>query len=79
MLLAWREFIRLSDPDMFTGYNIENFDWTYITTRGDVLNIPAFPFFGRVKEMPVRIREQIIQSKAMGIRDTKDVCCDGRI
>ena len=79
MLLAWREFIRLADPDVFTGYNIQNFDWTYITRRGDILTIPAFPFFGRVKELPIRIREQVLQSRAMGIRDSKDVTTDGRI
>ena len=37
MLVAWREFVRLCDPDIVTGYNITNFDWTYIVGRGDAL------------------------------------------
>ena len=73
MLLAWRDFVRLSDPDLFTGYNIQNFDWTYILGRAEVLNIPNFAYFGRIKELPVRVRETVIQSKAMGIRDVKDI------
>lgn len=44
-----------------------------------MLSIPAFPFFGRVKELPIRIREQCLQSRAMGIRDSKDVTTDGRL
>lgn len=73
LLLAWRDFVRLADPDIFTGYNIQNFDWTYLLERGQTLNIPNFAHFGRVRELPVRIREAVVQSKAMGIRDVKDI------
>ena len=30
MLVAWREFVRLVDPDILSGYNIINFDIPYI-------------------------------------------------
>jgi DNA polymerase delta subunit 1 len=30
MLMAWKEFVLLVDPDILTGYNIINFDITYI-------------------------------------------------
>ena len=40
MLTAWREFVKLVDPDILTGYNIVNFDITYLVSRGDALKIP---------------------------------------
>ena len=30
LLFAWREFVRLIDPDIVTGYNIITFDFPYI-------------------------------------------------
>jgi DNA polymerase delta subunit 1 len=30
MLTVWREFVKLLDPDVFTGYNSINFDFTYL-------------------------------------------------
>lgn len=29
MLTVWREFVKLLDPDIITGYNSINFDFTY--------------------------------------------------
>lgn len=29
MLTFWREFVKFLDPDIFTGYNSINFDFTY--------------------------------------------------
>lgn len=60
MLLAWREFVRLVDPDILTGYNIINFDITYIVARGEALSIPSFPYFGRVRDIPTRIKDTMV-------------------
>ena len=79
MLVAWREFLRLVDPDILTGYNIINFDWPYIVSRGEALRIPTFPYFGRVKDVPTKVRDSMVQSKSMGIRETKDINIEGRI
>lgn len=79
MLTAWREFVKLVDPDILTGYNIINFDITYIVSRGDALKIPSFPYFGRVKDVATKIRDTMVQSKAMGIRETKDINIEGRV
>jgi len=37
MLFAWREFVRLIDPDFLTGYNIITFDLPYVVERGKTL------------------------------------------
>ena len=39
LLVAWREFVRLVDPDILTGYNIINFDIPYIIGRSEALHI----------------------------------------
>ena len=33
MLTKWRDFVIAVDPDIITGYNIVNFDFTYIIER----------------------------------------------
>ena len=40
LLFAWREFVRVLDPDIITGYNIINFDLPYIIGRADTLKMP---------------------------------------
>lgn len=37
MLMAWKEFIKLVDPDIITGYNIVTFDFPYILQRANTL------------------------------------------
>ncbi|KYO43370.1 hypothetical protein Y1Q_0007595 [Alligator mississippiensis] len=37
LLKAWAEFIRIVDPDIITGYNIQNFDLPYLLQRAQVL------------------------------------------
>ena len=37
LLFAWREFVRLIDPDVLTGYNIITFDLPYIIGRAHAL------------------------------------------
>lgn len=49
MLLAWRKFVEIVDPDILTGYNIINFDIWYLLTRAQKLGLVDFPFWGRIK------------------------------
>lgn len=37
MLLQWEKFVQWTDPDIFLGYNITNFDFPYILNRADHL------------------------------------------
>lgn len=45
LLSKWSDFVRTVDPDLITGYNIQNFDLPYIMDRArhlKVLNIYDF-------------------------------------
>ncbi len=35
LLERWAEFVRRCDPDLITGYNINNFDMPYLINRQD--------------------------------------------
>lgn len=48
MLEAWAEFVRDLDPDIFTGYNINNFDIPYLLDRAKHLKLKTFDFLGRI-------------------------------
>ncbi len=45
----WADFLREVDPDIITGYNIQNFDFAYLLARAQHLNIHSFPYLGRLK------------------------------
>ena len=75
----WAEFIRLADPDIITGYNINNFDLPYLLNRAKHLNVPNFHFMGRVKGIKSQIKETILQSKQMGKRENKVINIEGRV
>ncbi|KAJ7701493.1 ribonuclease H-like domain-containing protein [Mycena rosella] len=49
MLLAWREFIMMSDPDLITGHNIACFNFVYLLFRAEVLRLSSFACLGRLK------------------------------
>lgn len=38
----WAEFVRIIDPDLITGYNIQNFDFPYVVERARVLKVCYF-------------------------------------
>lgn len=48
MLEAWAQFIREVDPDIITGYNINNFDLPYLLDRAKHLKLQNFAFLGRI-------------------------------
>lgn len=51
MLDAWANFIREVDPDIFTGYNINNFDFPYLLNRASHLKVKNFEYLGRIKNI----------------------------
>ncbi len=79
LLLAWREFVRLVDPDIITGYNIINFDLPYIMGRADALKLSEYGKFGRIKSILTRVKDTTFTSKTLGTRETKDINIEGRI
>nr|BAJ78744.1 DNA polymerase delta catalytic subunit [Aposthonia japonica] len=79
MLEKWADFIRELDPDIFTGYNINNFDFPYLIQRAKYLNVRNFTYLGRIKNIQSVIKEQVLQSKQMGRRENKHVNFEGRV
>ncbi|KAH9286218.1 DNA polymerase delta catalytic subunit [Echinococcus granulosus] len=79
MLSRWAHFVREVDPDMITGYNMQNFDLPYLVNRCNHLKVSSFPFLGRVLGSKSVVRESLIHSKQMGRRENKYVSIDGRI
>jgi len=67
------------DPDIITGYNIINFDLPYIIRRAEVLKMKNFGKLGRYFSSQSRIKDGKYMSKAMGMRETKEINIDGRI
>lgn len=79
MLAAWSQFVRTLDPDIITGYNINNFDLVYLLERASFLKENSFPFLGRILSFKSKSKDSIFSSKAYGTRESKVISIDGRI
>nr|BAO20831.1 DNA polymerase delta catalytic subunit [Baculentulus morikawai] len=79
MLEKWADFVREVDPDMLTGYNINNFDLPFLLNRAKTLNANLFPFLGRMKDIKTVVKETTLQSKQMGRRVHKVINTEGRV
>lgn len=71
--------MRQSDPDIFTGYNINNFDFPYLINRAQHLNVKNFNFLGRIKNIKSVIKDHVLQSKQLGRRENKSINFEGRV
>ncbi|KAF5289112.1 hypothetical protein FQA39_LY15214 [Lamprigera yunnana] len=78
MLEAWAEFVRELDPDVFTGYNINNFDFPYLIDRAKHLKLNNFGHLGRILNIKSVVKETISQTK-FGKRNFKTVNFEGRV
>lgn len=79
ILKKWAEFVRQLDPDIFTGYNINNFDFPYLINRAEHLNVKNFSFLGRIKNIKSVIKDHVLQSKQLGRRENKSINFEGRV
>ncbi|CAH8567170.1 unnamed protein product [Heterobilharzia americana] len=79
LLANWAMFVREVDPDIITGYNIQNFDLPYLINRANHLKVDSFAFLGRIRGARSTVREAMVQSKQMGRRENKFVNIDGRV
>lgn len=88
MLLKWREFLEATDPDIITGYNVQNFDIPYILDRADALSkmdkqirnkLKDFKRWGRIRGVNAKMRETTFQSAAYGKRNNVETTIDGRV
>ncbi|KAG8007087.1 DNA polymerase delta catalytic subunit, partial [Nibea albiflora] len=76
---SWAEFLRTVDPDIITGYNIQNFDFPYLLNRAAALKVNLFPYLGRVRGIKSVLRDLNFQSKQMGRRENKTINMEGRV
>nr|QBM06234.1 DNA polymerase delta catalytic subunit [Brachionus koreanus] len=79
MLMAWSNFVREVDPDIITGYNVQNFDIAYLLNRAKTLKVDLFPFLGRLKNIKTTEKKVVLQSKQMGRRENKSINMEGRV
>lgn len=79
LLQSWAEFVRTVDPDIITGYNIQNFDFPYLLNRAATLKVHLFPYLGRVRGIKSVLKDSNFQSKQMGRRENKTVNMEGRV
>ncbi|KAH9257815.1 hypothetical protein BASA81_003833 [Batrachochytrium salamandrivorans] len=80
LLLAWSELVRTSDPDLFTGYNIQNFDLPYLMNRAKELKIDSsFEHLGRVLGQRAKMSNSTFSSSAFGTRESIETHISGRV
>ena len=79
LLAAWSRFVRASDPDILTGYNIVNFDLPYLLDRAEALEVKEFPYLGRMAGRKTTMRKTRMSSSAFGTHESRSFSMDGRI
>lgn len=84
MLMKWRSFIEACDPDVITGYNVQNFDIPYLLDRAATLaktssNVKNFALWGRIRGSKAKMRDTTFQSAAYGKRNNVETTIDGRV
>jgi DNA polymerase delta subunit 1 len=80
LLKRWSEFVREVDPDIITGFNIQNFDFSYIIDRCRHLRIESQVLkISRLNDSICRMRNSTFSSAQMGTRTSKIIDVDGRV
>lgn len=76
LLAAWARFVRTTDPDVVTGYNIDDFDLAYVVERAVVLGAPLS--LGRMGDV-ARVTTETFSSSAYGTHEWRTVHMAGRV
>jgi len=87
LLLKWRAFLQLTDPDILTGYNVQNFDIPYILDRAAAIfkgktytkQLRTFLQWGRIRNLPAIMKSSTFQSAAFGKRNNIETTIHGRV
>lgn len=78
--MAWYYvFVLEMDPDIFTGYNINAFDFPFLVEDAELLGLKEFPYFRRHEKMRCRAKEMVTITKAYGTHKTKIMEIPGQI
>lgn len=84
MLMKWQSFLQACDPDVITGYNVQNFDIPYLLDRAETLgkrtsSLSGFSLWGRIKDSRAKMRDTTFQSAAYGKRNNVETTIEGRV
>jgi DNA polymerase delta subunit 1 len=88
MLMKWRAFLEASDPDIISGYNVQNFDIPYLLDRAEALSkdgphkkavLAGFAQWGRIRNAKAKMRDTMFQSSAYGRRANVETNVEGRV
>eukprot|EP00049_Salpingoeca_infusionum_P016898 m.351100 g.351100 ORF g.351100 m.351100 type:complete len:1070 (+) comp16170_c1_seq1:68-3277(+) len=79
LLEAWSAFLNEVDPDIITGYNINNFDLPFLMNRAKTIKAMKFPYLGRLRNTASRLVETKFSSKAYGTRESTQTTMEGRV
>eukprot|EP00878_Enallax_costatus_P012125 GHUV01012659.1.p1 GENE.GHUV01012659.1~~GHUV01012659.1.p1 ORF type:complete len:774 (+),score=276.28 GHUV01012659.1:341-2662(+) len=80
MLKRWTSLVLETDPDIITGYNINNFDLPYLYERARTLRVDQEAHhWGRIRHSRVRMKDTTFSSKAYGTHEYKDLTIEGRV
>lgn len=77
MVQAFADIIKLTDPEIVTGYNILGFDYPYLDTRLK-RRLHDWPCMGRLNE-PAKLNVNSWESSAYGMQTINTLIMDGRI
>jgi len=76
LLYTFAKMIVSFDPDIITGYNIENFDFKYLIERSKKLGIEdMFLKFSRFRNIKVSLRQLTTYNQVMGDHDAVEILC----
>jgi DNA polymerase delta subunit 1 len=76
LLKRWMEYVRETDTDYLTGYNIDGFDLPYIKARCDHFKIEFN--LGRDPEQLSKVKKKTFNSAATGQREDYELVAEGR-
>lgn len=78
LLEKWAAFVREVDPDIITGYNIDNFDIPYLLNRGKALRLGSFSHLGRLAHTPAYMEKKTFSSAQYGKSENVKTTIHGR-
>ena len=79
LLAAWARYMVACDPDIITGYNIQNFDIDYLMKRAAALKVADFPLLGRIKGEHAKSKNTVFSSSAYGMHENVETTIAGRL
>ena len=84
LLITMAAHTQAVDPDIITGYNVQNFDVPYLLNRAKALeklhpSLKRFPEWGRIRNVKATMKDTTFQSSAYGKRENKDTTIHGRV